>query len=69
MKESFKSLMSISANNGFRLASLDIRVAFLQSKALDWDVFIKPQADIKKPGFVWRLNKTLYCLDNASRKF
>ena len=29
-KESFKILMAISANNGFKLASVDIRAAFLQ---------------------------------------
>ena len=69
MKESFKLLISIAANNGLRLASLDIRTAFLQSKALYRNVFIKPPDDIKMPGFVWRLKKLLYGLDNASRKF
>ena len=29
--------MAVAANNGFKLASLDIRAAFLQSKTLDWD--------------------------------
>ena len=38
--ESFKLLMVVAANNSFRLASLDIRAAFLQSKALDRDVYI-----------------------------
>ena len=68
-KESFKLLMLIAANNGFRLASLDIRTAFLQSKTLDQDIFIKPPEDNKKPGFVWRLKKPLYGLDDAGKKF
>jgi len=68
-KESFKLLMVVAANNGFKLASVDIRAAFLQSKALDRDVFVKPPEDIRKPGVVWRLKKPLYGLDDASRKF
>ena len=67
--ESFKLLMAVAANNGFRLASLDICAAFLQSKSLDRDVFVKPPEDIKKPGTVWRLKKPLYGLDDVSRKF
>ena len=34
-KESFKILMAISANSDFKLASVDIRAAFLQSRTLD----------------------------------
>ena len=30
---------------------------------------MEPPADIKKQGIVWRLNKPLYGLDDASRKF
>ena len=68
-KESFKILMAISANENFKLASVDIRAAFLQSRTLDRDVFMLPPADIKKPGIIWRLKKPLYGLDDASRKF
>ena len=68
-KESFKILMAIAANNGFRLASVDIRAAFLQSRTLHRDVFMKPPPDIKKEGIIWRLKKPLYGLDDASHKF
>ena len=61
--------MAVAANNGFKLASLDIRAAFLQSKTLDRDVFIKPPGDIKKPGVIWKLLRPLYGLDDASQKF
>ena len=61
--------MAISANSDFRLASVDIRAAFLQSQTLDRDVFMLPPADIKKPGMIWKLKKPLYGLDDASRKF
>merc|ERR1712030_113785 len=42
LKDSFKLLMAVAANNGFRLASVDIRAAFFKSKSLDQDVFVKP---------------------------
>ena len=68
-KESFKLLMALSANFHFKIASVDIRAAFLQSKVLDRDIFVEPPSDIKKQGIIWKLNKPLYGLDDASRKF
>ena len=61
--------MALSANFYFKLASADIRAAFLQSKVLDRDVFVEPPLDIKKQTIFWKLNKPLYGLDNASQKF
>ena len=46
-KESFKFLMALSANFHFKIASVDIRAAFLQSKVLDREVFIEPPSAIK----------------------
>ena len=46
-KESFKMLVAVAANSGFKLASVDIRAAFLQSKVLDREVFIEPSIDVK----------------------
>ena len=66
-KESFKLLMAILANFGFKLASVDIRAAFLQSKILDRDVYIELPSDVKKPGVLWKLKKPLYGLDDSSR--
>ena len=61
--------MADEANISFKLASLYIRAAFLQSKVLNRDVFVKLPEDIKKPGVIWRLRKPLYGLDNTSCKF
>ena len=63
-KESFKMLMAVAANEDFKLASVDIRVAFLQSRT-----FMLPPPDIRKPGVIWKLKKPLYGLDDASHKF
>ena len=68
-KDSFKMLMAVSANSRFKLASVDIRDAFLQSKILDRDVYIEPLSDIKKPGLIWKLKKSVYGLNNALSKF
>ena len=58
--------MALSANFHFKLASVDIRAAFLQSKVLDRDVFVEPPSDIKKQGIIWTLNKPLYSWDDAN---
>ena len=68
-KESFKTLTAITANSDFKLASVDIRAEFLQSRNLDRDVFMLPPPDIKKPGMISKLKKPLYGLDDGSRKF
>ena len=61
--------MAIAANFGFTLASVDIRAVFLQSNVLDRDVFVKPPADVKRPGIILKLKKPLFGLDNVSWKF
>ena len=51
------------------LRSIDIRVTFLQVKELDRDIFLMPPKDIRKEGYVSKLKKPLYGLNDASRKF
>ena len=68
-KESFKMFMAVAANSNFMLASVDIRAAFLQSRTLDRDIFMKPPPDIRRAGLIWKLKKPLYGLDDASCKF
>ena len=45
-KESFKLLMAIAAIFGFKLTSVDIRAAFIQSKVLNREVYIEPPPDL-----------------------
>merc|ERR1712098_801820 len=68
-KESFKLLMTLSANFNFKIVSMDIRAALLQAKTLDREVFVRPPKDQEKEGVIWKLLKPLYGLDDASRKF
>ena len=59
----------MAANQYFNLRSIDIRAAFLQANELDREVFLMPPKDIRKEGYVWKLKKPLYGLNDASRKF
>ena len=68
-KESFKLLMSLSANFNFKIVSIDIRAAFLQAKTLYREVFVGPPKDIEKEGVIWKLLKPLCGLNDTSRKF
>ena len=45
-KEYLKILLALAVNNGFKLASVDFRAAFFQSRKLDRDVFMKHLPDI-----------------------
>ena len=68
-KESQKILLALATNNGFKIASVDIRVVFLQSRKLDRDVFMKPPPDICKEGVIWELKNLFFGLYDASWKF
>ena len=68
-KESLKILMSIAANEGFEIQSLDVKNAFLQGKPIEREVFVEPPADYKKPGKIWRLKKNVYGTDDGTRSF
>ena len=60
---------SVAANEDFKLRKIDIRVAFCQAKKLDREVLLQPPKDIKREGYVWKLKKPLYGLNNALPKF
>ena len=64
-----KLFFTVAPNQDFELRSMDIRAAFLQARELDRDVYLLPPKDIRKDGYVWKLKKPLYGLNDASRKF
>ena len=68
-KESLKLLITLAANNDFDMASVDRKAAFLQAKTLDREVFMKPPKDQRVEGWLWKLKKPLYGLDDTSRMF
>ena len=68
-RKSMKLFFAIAANEGFELRKIDIRAAFLQAKQLDRDVYMMPKKDVKKEGYILKLKKPLYRLNDDSRKF
>ena len=69
LRESMKLFFAVAANQDFNLRSIDIRAAFLQAREFDRDVFSMTLKDIRKEGYVWKLKKPLYGLNDASQKF
>ena len=69
LHESTKLFFAVAANEGFVLRSIYIRVAFLQAKCFDREVYIEPSKDVKKERKLWILKKPLYGLNDASLKF
>ena len=48
---------------------MDIRGAFLEARELDKDIFLMPPKDKRKEGYVWKMKKPSYGLNDTSRKF
>ena len=68
-REIFKLFCSISTNEGWMVEGSDVRSAFLQSEDLDQTIFVKPPTEVAKVGYIWRLKKPVYGLNDASRKW
>ena len=68
-KESLKMMMSIAANEGWKIQSLDVKNAYLQGKKINREVFVQPPADYAKPGKLWKLLKNVYGTYDGARSF
>ena len=66
-KECLRVVLALTASSGWSLASFDIKAAFLQGKKLDRVVFLRPPTEARIEGFIWKLKKTVYGLEDASR--
>ena len=70
LRDSFRMFLSLAATTRIdKLRSVDIRAAFLQSDKLKRDVFVRLPKDIAEEGFIWKLQKPLYGLTDAGRRF
>ena len=58
---------TLCASFNWKIESLDITAAFLQSENIDRTVYIRPPKDIKKKGVVWKLTKPMYGLGDSAR--
>ena len=68
-KSSVRVHLALSGIFKWNINSADIKAAFLQSDEIDRCVFVKPPANVKKQGIVWKLKKPLYGLNDSSRNW
>ena len=62
-------LLGLAAAPTWKLKSIDVKSAFLQSDEIDREVYISPPKEIRRAGYVWKLKKSLYGLGDAPRRW
>ena len=68
-KSTLRMVMAIAASEEWKCESIDIKAAFLQGKKIEREVYLTPPPEVKEDGIIWRLDKTAYGLDDASRNW
>ena len=68
-RDSFKTFLALAAKENLQIKNMDVKSAFLQGTPLDREVYMEPPTEFKKTGLVWKLNKTVYGLYDASRSW
>ena len=68
-KSNINILLMLASRNKWTIGSQDVTSAFLQSVQISRDVFVKPPLERRIKGMIWKLNKTVYGLVDASRGF
>ena len=68
MRSSVRLLLAVIASSGWTLNSIDFKTAFLQGDPIERDIYMRPpkQAQTNK---LWKLNKTVYGLNDAPRQW
>ena len=64
--ESLRIILSIIAQRKWSVHTIDIKTAFLQGSALSRDVYLRPPKEACSQGLLWKLNKCVYGLSDAS---
>ena len=62
-------MLGIAAGKRWRIQSLDVKAAFLQGKTIERDLFLQAPVEFRKKGKLWKLNKVVYGLYDASRSW
>ena len=68
-KSSMRIVLAIAVNKGWKIKTTDVKSAFVQGKELGREVYLSPPKKIKREGFIWRLKRGLYGLNDAARQF
>ena len=68
LKESLRMVVALAISNQWKIKSLDIKSAFLQGQDIKRDLYLMPPPEAATKN-VWKLKKTIYGLNDASRKW
>ncbi len=64
--ESLGLLLAVICQNKWQVHSMDIKSAFLQGMQLSREIYIRPPPEAGKENVLWKLNKCVYGLADAS---
>ena len=68
-KETLHMLLCIAATKGWKIKSGDVKNAYLQGEKLDREVFMEPPIEKRKPNTIWKLQKSVYGMNDAGRRW
>ena len=68
-RETLHILLTAAASKGWEIKSGDVKNAYLQGEVIDRKLFMDPPPERKKDGVIWKLNKSVYGLNYAGRKW
>ena len=69
-KGAMRLFISLAALENWILKTTDIKSAFLQGKAFERDIYVKPPKESKTPqNMIWKLKHGLYGLKDGARQF
>ena len=68
-KDSIRLLLGLAVAKDWLVQSLDVKAAFLQGKKIERELFVTPPKEFKKANIIWKLNKVVYGLCDASRNW
>ncbi len=58
--------LALMSSKEWKCSTLDVKTAFLQGNPLERDIYLKPPKEAKTHN-IWKLNKAVYGLNEASR--
>jgi hypothetical protein len=68
-KCSTRIVTSLCKAYNWKVETIDIKAAFLQSQELDRTVYLRPPKNLKKAGVIWVLEKPAYGLNDSPRNW
>ena len=68
-KSTLRVFFAVATNQRWKCETIDIKAAFLQGKEIEREVYLKPPIEAEIPGYVWKLKKVAYGLDDAARNW